>query len=106
MSGQTAITAHATDDIWVIGQDKEGPKTLHWDGKKWNAPTIQTTSSGAITLSDIAVIVPDNAWIVGSSQTGKDTDAVYQPILLHWDGSTWSDQVCIPESKQQMARPV
>jgi hypothetical protein len=90
----TAITAISTHNIWVIGQAANGiPQALYWDGKTWTSTSIPTLSSAAVTLSGIAAIAPDNAWIVGSGRSGNYPNETYQPLILHWDGTSWHEIV-------------
>jgi hypothetical protein len=87
----TAITALSAHDIWVIGQANGAPQALHWDGKTWTSTSMPTLSPGVVTLAGIAAIAPDNAWIVGSSRSGNYPNDTYQPLMLHWDGTSWHE---------------
>ena len=87
----TAITALSAHDIWVIGQANGVPQALHWDGKNWTSTSMPTLSPGVVTLAGITAIAPDNAWIVGSSRSRKYPNDTYQPLMLHWDGTSWHE---------------
>ena len=88
----TAITALSDHSIWVIGQAANGTsQALYWDGKTWTSTSIPTPSSAIVTLGGIAAIAPDNAWIVGSSRSGKYPNETYQSLILHWDGTGWHE---------------
>jgi hypothetical protein len=49
------------------------------------------------TVESIAAVSPGNAWAVWRSYTAKGA-IVFQPHVLHWNGSKWSD-VSVPGSK-------
>ncbi|MBV9258235.1 MAG: hypothetical protein JO215_09470 [Ktedonobacteraceae bacterium] len=87
----TAITALSAHDIWVIGQTNGKPQALRGNGQTWTPTSLPTLSPGVVTLSAIAAIAPDNAWIVGSSRSGNYPDETYHPLLFHWNGMNWHE---------------
>ena len=87
----TTITALSAHDIWIIGQANGAPQALHWDGKTWTFTPMPTLPSSIVTLAGIAAITPDNAWIVGSSRSGNYPNYTNQPLMLHWDGTSWHE---------------
>jgi hypothetical protein len=66
---------------------------LHWDGTAWSrvtSPSVLTAPGG---LSAIKVVTAGNAWAVG--HTGQIGTGRNHSLLLHWNGSRWS-QVTSP----------
>lgn len=90
------ITAISANDIWAVGQygdsDKGAGETQtlveHWNGRRWSivaSPNVSTTNNGLDSVSGTSA---QDIWAVGStfdfaSNTG-------QPLIEHFNGSTWS----------------
>jgi hypothetical protein len=78
-------------DVWAVGRVDDGsgdrPLLVHGDGTTWtafDAPPL-TSSGRAIAVSASG---PADVWAVGS--TGDPTLANEQALLLHFDGSAWT----------------
>lgn len=93
LGGITAISAH---DVWAVGQygdsDKGAgeTKTLveHWNGSRWSivaSPNIPATNNGLESVSGTSAY---DIWAVGS--TFDFASATGQPLIEHFNGSTWS----------------
>jgi hypothetical protein len=87
-----AVTARNPDDIWAVGSTTgatggRGTFILHWNGQAWSQ--IASPSPSQVDLLYDVVTVPNSAtevWAVGLSTSGN---GLYQPLVLHWDGTTW-----------------
>jgi hypothetical protein len=74
------VAASGKNDVWVSGGDAGGSKTFwHWDGTSWHAVALS-----AYDAADMAVIGPENVWVVGSADEGSDVGEA-----RHWNGTTW-----------------
>lgn len=60
---------------WVVGS----AHMWHWDGSQW---THSACPAADCYLFDVKMLTATLGWAVGSSD--------YQPVVLHWDGNTWS----------------
>jgi hypothetical protein len=95
--GLTGAAAVSNSSAWAVGYAGSGfaPKILmlHWNGKAWS----RVTSPGVLTatgrLSAITVVSAKSAWAVG--YTGGIGTGKNHSLLLHWNGSAWS-QVTSP----------
>lgn len=106
----TGLAAIASGDVWAVGTGSgtlrqggcgvvAGAVIEHWDGTRWSdvaAPTI--TSSGGtqgqappFSLAGVAAASAHNVWAVGSiSAYMSDQSGAYSPVILHWDGTSWT----------------
>jgi hypothetical protein len=59
----------------------------HWDGSQWSVVASPSPGAEFNILQGVAADASDDAWAVGylTDGTGKN-----QPLIEHWDGSTWS----------------
>jgi hypothetical protein len=85
------VVAVSATDIWALGtystSDDIRPLALHWDGAGWALVPAPKGSIGANVFHGGAAVASDDVWAVGSREyLGLN----YQPLIEHWDGSTWT----------------
>jgi hypothetical protein len=87
------ITAITAQDIWAVGDDNEQKLlALHWNGSRWKAYSMGPGGGHdlPVRLDSVAATSADDVWAVGSAHVaglnGYDAD----PIVRHWNGSSWS----------------
>jgi len=99
-----SVAAVADGEAWVVGShgeqsDYDAPFPLleHWDGARWRV--VHLPHIGLSSLLAVSASGPDDAWILGESfrrdRKGRFPSSGVHPLLLHWDGSTWS-RVALP----------
>jgi protein kinase-like protein len=86
----TAVTATAPDNAWAVGSYGNGQTLiLHWNGTAW-----RQASSPSITgaLEAVSATSASNAWAVGfaGSPGGTGIPGTDTPLILHWNGATWT----------------
>jgi hypothetical protein len=83
-------------NVWAVGAQTNGAGATHplierWNGAQWSvvpAPNITATSA---TLSGVAGSSAGDVWAVGDATTITNQNiAIQLPLLLHWNGSSWS----------------
>lgn len=98
-----AVGGVAPDDVWALGTYKTQHEVdffvgfqslaLHWDGSSWqqvDTPQTPVGGTGAF-LYDIFPVASDDIWAVGT-RVAPDFGAVGTVgLVLHWDGSTWTE---------------
>lgn len=92
----TAVSAVSASDIWAVGRlyPSTGPVqgfTEHWNGSSWAAVSSPTVGADNVTLTSVSTISSNDVWAVGYVQP---TSGPYQPLIEHWDGSSWSIVTC------------
>jgi hypothetical protein len=107
-SFQGELASVATDpasDAWAVGfsgpVSKTGTLMLHWDGAAWSRVTSPGVLDGAPgRLLDVTAVSAGDAWAVG--YTGTSASNV-KPLLLHWDGTRWSQAAGVPAVAGELA---
>jgi hypothetical protein len=92
-----SVAAASASNAWAAGYAGTGSSTavlmLHWNGRSWSRVTSPGVLKGAGQLSAITVVSAKDAWAVGS--TGNSASGATRSLLLHWNGTAWS-QVTSP----------
>lgn len=86
-----SVSAASTNDVWAVGllfNDPSQTFIIHWDGSAWSVVTSPNVGTESSYLYGVTAISADDAWAVG--YYASDTIGMYQPLFLHWDGSTWA----------------
>jgi hypothetical protein len=91
------IEAFSADNIWALGQAcndticSDGRiMLLHWDGSEWTVASAPDPTPYGEQAQEISATRPNDIWIGGTvCLTPFCIDSV--PMVLHWDGATWSD---------------
>jgi hypothetical protein len=88
-----SVTVLAPDDVWLAGT-YQGPEfteyTLaeHWNGKLWKVvPTPEPSYYDLETLNGLSATSDSDLWAVGDYD---DKHSGYLPLILHSDGTKWS----------------
>lgn len=89
-----ALAVESANDIWAVSDnttsDYEITPILHWNGVTWQAvPLTHDTSSETIGLFGVAALSPTDAWVVGGAGVSQGASATAEPVIAHWDGSSW-----------------
>ncbi|HLG92314.1 MAG TPA: Ig-like domain-containing protein, partial [Acidimicrobiales bacterium] len=90
-----AVAAASASDVWAVGYASNGTvdQTLveQYNGTSWSvvsSPDANTT--GDNVLSSVAVDTASDVWAVGYYNAGTSTSPVYQTLIEHYDGTSWS----------------
>lgn len=93
------VAALAADDVWFSGlwgepNDQASvtwrPLAMHWDGSDFTVhPTPPLYEYGDyVTMHAMAAVGPDDIWGICTGQPYGGATSL--PVLLHWDGSSWT----------------
>ena len=96
--GFTAVSADSATDAWLIGQfcpsncgnpgSPVDTATAHWTGAKWSIVSSPSPSpTGRNLLAGVSAVSPGDAWAVGGY---PDSSNVQTTLILHWNGTSWS----------------
>ncbi len=99
-SSLAGVAAVSGSDAWAAGYYCPSSSCstfrtliLHWNGTAWTqVPSPNPDPSGFPALSAVTATSGTDAWAVGTRCiSGCGTGAnVFQALLLHWNGNTWS----------------
>ena len=81
-----AVTALAANDVWAVGAQAEGTRTLteHWNGTAWSIVASPNPDAGSANdfLAAVSAVSSTDVWAVGFSST-------FKTLTLQWNGSRW-----------------
>jgi hypothetical protein len=85
----------SSNQAWAVGSHNV-PGTLafstlamRWNGSAWGIVPTPDTANSENHLIAIDGAAPDDLWAVGHTQNGEYS--VREPLILHWNGSAWSN---------------
>jgi hypothetical protein len=86
------VTAVTSAEAWAVGGlgEPEIPTAVaiqRWDGDRWLAIAGPSPGSTLNELRAVDASEPNDVWAVGRTSSGFGE----QPLVLHYDGTTWSD---------------
>jgi hypothetical protein len=85
-----AITAIASNDIWVVGSTAGGgplrTAAEHWDGSSWSLFPTPNVGGGDNALHGVDGSKSEDVWAVGYSRHAGDR---YTTLVEHWNGTRW-----------------
>lgn len=87
---QAVARIPGTSDVWIFGQDGGTGAALaaRWTGAAWEKYTLPISGNGWATNSvTLAAGSASSAWIGISVHVNNGR---YEPWMIHWDGSSWS----------------
>jgi hypothetical protein len=92
-----AVAASSARNAWAVGcagdcyQGFGTIKTLilHWNGKSWKRVPSPSPGLGS-SLAGVSVPSGSAAWAVGCTADCFISSAKPQTLILHWDGSKWT----------------
>lgn len=95
-----SVTVIAPDDIWIAGTNDQidqgwQPLFLHFDGESWTIfDNVQFDHYGG-TLRGVTALGPNDIWASGS--LAYTQGSFNRPLLMHYDGTTWSQTPTDPD---------
>src|SRR5215469_6899378 len=98
------VAALSPTDAWAVGDYTAGRdiKTLvlHWNGRAWVHMASPSPGRSPLndSLSGVSVLSASNAWAVGASGHGHTQFSPQKTLVLHWNGSRWT-QVPAPSPR-------
>jgi hypothetical protein len=57
----TGVSAWASDDVWIVGDNSQGLQAVHWNGTRWS----KVPTNGVGYFFKVAASGPDMAWFAG-----------------------------------------
>ena len=80
------VTVVASNNVWAVG----GSQILHWNGTSWSlVSSPQPPNGDGYQLDAVAAVSASNIWAVGYEEIAAGCGYVYDPLIEHWDGSSW-----------------
>jgi hypothetical protein len=92
-SSLDSLSGTGPSDVWAVGSDSgtgTGGLIEHWNGTSWSAAA---PVSGEPAVSDLEAVSADSTsdvWAVGVSAITTAHNSFHQPLIEHFNGSSWS----------------
>jgi hypothetical protein len=101
-TGFTAVKAFSASDVWAIGDTATTSvrKTLamHYNGTSWTTTPTPIPGTRNNDLKAVDGVAANDVWAVGYSLNLPYGNRVRQSMILHWNGTAWS-QLPSPNSE-------
>jgi hypothetical protein len=97
------VQEFSATNAWVVGTAPNAADTatdvaaVNWNGSTWTEDTIPVTGTGNLTVNAISGDSASDIWVAGETATRGYTGGTRTSVLLHYNGSAWS-QVTVPDS--------
>src|SRR5262249_14807472 len=62
----------------------------HWDGATWSVVNSPNRTAIQNFLTGVACVSASDCWAVGAYRNGSMSQAVFETLIEHWDGTSWS----------------
>jgi hypothetical protein len=87
-----AASARGPSSAWAVGTSDGGTKTLivRWNGSTWSAVPAPSPGEENV-LTSVSAVSSTDVWAAGISATPLTVVHEDEPLLLHWDGSAWTE---------------
>jgi hypothetical protein len=93
------VAALSPDDVWAVGTLDIGARSeqgviVHWDGARWQTVDAPLPPQGG--LVGVTATTDSDVWVGGTEDAPvvetdpPDSGVVDGPLILHWDGNSWS----------------
>jgi hypothetical protein len=94
-----AVKAFSATDAWAVGSQAstttDHTLAMHFDGTSWTEVPVPSPGTRNSFLTSVSGVAPNDVWAVGYIQNLPYGNRIRLPLLLHWDGTTWT-QVAAP----------
>ncbi|GAB2780640.1 hypothetical protein [Amycolatopsis magusensis] len=93
------VASVGATDAWAVGSASRGraePVAQHWDGVRWTRVPLPADLGDAV-LSAVAAGGPADVWAAGYLTGDPVSGRPSEPLVLHWDGVSWS-RVALPST--------
>ena len=87
----SAVSCSSSADCFAIGSTDAGPLIEHWNGASWSiAPGPASGAGPSADLVSLSCPGPASCFAVGGSVIETLSTFTATPLVLHWDGTSWS----------------
>jgi hypothetical protein len=95
------VQAFSPTDAWAVGTAFNGTSSVaaaeHWNGSAWTqVPTPVSTTAG-LSINAISGSSGSDIWVVGTTQTGGYHNRQFTSVIMHYNGSGWT-QMTAPDN--------
>jgi hypothetical protein len=85
-----SVTVVSANDVWAGGTYQSAGRyetlLLHWNGTQWTRVNSPSPGTQYNSVNAMVAISTTDVWAVGHF---SGTTSGFQPLTIHWDGSSW-----------------
>jgi hypothetical protein len=98
----TGVKAFSANDVWAVGDDtssavRRTTLAMHFNGTSWTRLATPSPGTRNNNVTDVDGSAPNDVWAVGYSLNLPYGNRIRNSMILHWNGSQWS-QVTSPNN--------
>ncbi len=87
----SSVFMRTASDGWIVGEDGNGgAPVFHYDGSAWTP--VNDPAFASVLPQTIFALSATNVWLDGTNFSGSGFDGDAPEVILHYDGSRWSQQ--------------
>jgi hypothetical protein len=97
----SSVTCTSASNCWAVGRYAAGTNGIfptliqtlieHWDGNSWTiVPSPNTLPAEDNYLAGVTCASATNCWAVGYHYVNGLVSPLYQTLIEHWNGTSWS----------------
>lgn len=100
-SSMAHVKVFSPASAWAIGETSTSTgytaTATQWNGTSWTQVATPFSTSLVLTMNAISGSSPSDIWAAGTAQSEGWRNRVTQSVLLHYNGTSWS-QVTVPDN--------
>jgi len=92
-SSLSDVSGTGPQNVWAVGSNSSSSVSgliEHWNGTSWSASPTATGEPTDSTLAAVSADSASDAWAVGESAVSEPHNTGRQPLIEHYNGSSWS----------------
>ena len=93
-SSLSDVSGTGPSNVWAVGGNSTSSSTTglieHWNGTSWTASATTAEEPADSTLAAVSADSASDAWAVGESAVSEPHNTGKQPLIEHYNGSSWS----------------
>jgi hypothetical protein len=95
------VQAFSPTDAWAIGTGSSGTSSVataeQWNGSAWAQVATPVSTTAGLTMNAISGSSASDIWAVGTTQTGGYHNRQFTSVIMHYNGSSWT-QMTAPDN--------
>jgi hypothetical protein len=100
------VQAFSPADAWAVGvgfsaTDATVATALNWNGSSWTQVATPVSTDEDLSINAISGDSASDIWVVGQTETPGYRDRQFTSVIMHYNGSSWT-QVTSPDNSGLM----
>jgi hypothetical protein len=97
------VQAFSPSNAWAVGvgssatSDAQVATAVNWNGTTWTQVATPVSTTNNLSINAISGTSPSDIWVVGQTVTPGYHNRQFTSVIMHYNGSTWT-QVAAPDN--------